>query len=231
MAAAIANATRETYEVQKAANDYVATGDAVDEIYMSYGALPSFTIETRPGLGSMEGFLLHPGEIDGAAMDCLAAILTASEYLVALRSEQSGLRSAWDGHRFNASLVLPMDANGNGVVDILEDSWATPCLAENGQRSFPHLVLWPWHTYDRVDRNELLQKIVLLAGVRDASCIEIQRATPWLSENILRVTLVFTGFRTMEELQGWSSALRRGLPAAAKMLVVTHRMSDIPLVL
>lgn len=141
MKAAIKNATGNTYETMKAADDYLCSGDAVDAVYTAIGFAPSFTIETRPGITECCGFNLKPRFIESATTECFTAVALIAEYIAA--ATQHGVAdAAWAHHSFNASYITSVTSTSNfTAADRVLEGWSqfiidAPTAHSDGQHGF-----------------------------------------------------------------------------------------------
>ncbi|CUG88214.1 carboxypeptidase B, putative [Bodo saltans] len=141
MKAAIKNATGNTYEAMKAADDYLCSGDAVDAVYTAIGFAPSFTIETRPGITECCGFNLKPRFIESATTECFTAVALIAEYIAA--ATQHGVAdAAWAHHSFNASYITSVTSTSNfTAADRVLEDWSqfiidAPTAHSDGQHGF-----------------------------------------------------------------------------------------------
>ena len=136
MQSAILQDTGASYDVLKAAGSYPVSGDTVDDIHLSFGSIPAYTIETRPSARDCCGFVLAASQIAPAVSENFAALRELLTYVSAVRSAATSSTTStvdWAKHLINRTLyagvksdLLQMRLNGSacpslvGLVNVID---------------------------------------------------------------------------------------------------------------
>jgi hypothetical protein len=83
MKTAIMRTSGAAYDVLKASGSYPVSGDTVDDVHVSFGSIPGYTLEVRPSESECCGFVLPVDKIEVTVVENMAALLELATYVLA----------------------------------------------------------------------------------------------------------------------------------------------------